>query len=118
LIPGKTNNPNTGDPNAWFGDTEDNFQLQELGYYGTLGRNTAEAPGIATLDLSINKTTSLGERVGLQFRAEFFNIFNRANWGAPNLTSFSRGRASSSFGEITRTTTTSRQIQFGVKIVF
>jgi hypothetical protein len=118
LIPGKDNNPNTGDPNGWFGDSTDNFQLQEAGYYGTLGRNTAEAPGIATLDLSIIKGFALGERADLQFRAEFFNLFNRANWGAPNLTSFSRGNPSSSFGEILTTTTTSRQIQFAVKIVF
>ena len=118
LIPGKDNSPNTGDPDAWFGDVEDNFQEQQTGFYGTLGRNTAEAPGLATFDMAINKGFALSERADLQFRAEFFNLFNRANFGAPSLTTFSRGRASGSFGRITRTTSTSRQIQFALKLLF
>ncbi|MCZ6767836.1 MAG: hypothetical protein O7D93_01160, partial [Acidobacteria bacterium] len=118
LIPGRDNSPNTGDPNAWFGAVTDNFQNQEVGFYGTLGRNTAEAPGIATVDLAINKSFALSERADLQFRTEIFNIFNRANFGAPALATFSRGRASGSFGRISTTTGTSRQIQFALKIVF
>ncbi len=118
LIPGRDNSPNTGDPNAWFGAVTDNFQNQEAGFYGTLGRNTAEAPGIATLDLAINKGFALSERADLQFRAELFNIFNRANFGAPSLTTFSRGRASGSFGRITTPATSAREIQFALKIVF
>jgi hypothetical protein len=118
LIPGKDNSPNTGDPNAWFGAVTDNFQNQPSGFYGTLGRNTAEAPGIATFDLAINKGFALGEEADLQFRAEMFNLFNRANFGAPSLATFSRGRASGSFGRITTTTGTSRQIQLALKIVF
>ena len=118
LIPGKDNSPNTGDPEAWFGSVTDNFEQQQRGFYGTLGRNTAEAPGLATFDLAINKSFALGERADLQFRTEFFNIFNRANFGAPSLATFSRGRASGSFGRISTTTGTSRQIQFALKIVF
>ena len=118
LIPGKDNSPNTGDPEAWFGSVTDNFEQQQRGFYGTLGRNTAEAPGLATFDLAINKSFALGERADLQFRTEFFNIFNRANFGAPRLATFSRGRASGSFGRISTTTGTSRQIQFALKIVF
>ncbi len=118
LIPGRDNSPNTGDPNAWFGAVTDNFQNQEVGFYGTLGRNTAEAPGIATFDLAINKSFALSERADLQFRTEIFNLFNRANFGAPALATFSRGRASGSFGRISTTTGTSRQIQFALKLVF
>ena len=118
LIPGRDNSPNTGDPNAWFGAVTDNFQNQEVGFYGTLGRNTAEAPGNATVDLAINKSFALGERADLQFRTEIFNLFNRANFGAPSLATFSRGRASGSFGRISTTTGTSRQIQFALKVVF
>ena len=118
LISGKDNSPNTGDPNRWFGAVTDNFQQQQPGFYGTLGRNTAEAPGLATFDLALNKGFVLGEGADLQFRAEFFNLLNRANFGAPSLATFSRGRASGSFGRITRTISTSRQIQFALKIVF
>jgi hypothetical protein len=56
--------------------------------------------------------------VTLQFRAEFFNLLNHANFGPPNATLFSAGAASASAGLITATATTSRQIQFGLKLIF
>ena len=120
LIPGRDNSPNTGDPNRWFGDPMDNFEEQEPGFYGNLGRNTGIGPGVATFDLSINKSFSLGETATLQFRSEFFNILNRANFSSPNRTrtAFTRGSPSGSFGQILDTTSTSRQIQFALKIVF
>jgi len=120
LIPGKNNRPNTGDPNAWWGPAGDNFTNQEPGYFGTLGRNTSEGPGLATFDLSINKSFSVGEEASIQFRAEFFNILNHTNFGPPLRTrgAFSRGRANSSFGQILDTGTSSRQIQFALKIIF
>ena len=77
LIPGADNSPNTGDPNRWFGDPDDNFTPSELGYQGTTGRNTAVGPGLATVDFSILKSISMGETARFQFRAEFFNLFNR-----------------------------------------
>jgi hypothetical protein len=63
----------------------------------------------------------MGDRAELQFRAEFFNIFNRANFQGPIRTRSafqSTGSVNSSFGEITQTATTSRNIQFALKIVF
>ncbi len=100
LISGKDNSPNTGDPNGWFGDVTDNFEEQPIGFYGNLGRNTGEGPGLATFDLSINKMFTLSETADLQFRAEFFNILNRANFASPNRTrtAFSRGNPVSTFG--------------------
>ena len=121
LIPGRDNSPNTGSPNAWFGDPEDNFELSERGYYGTVGRNTAVGPGLATVDFSILKNISMGEVTRLQFRAEFFNVFNRTNFHPPERSreSFnSRGGASSSFGAIFETATTNRQIQLALRIDF
>ncbi len=120
LISGADNSPNTGDPNGWFGDPTDNFEEQDPGFYGNLGRNTGEGPGVANFDLSINKSFALGETANLQFRAEFFNILNRANFRSPNRTrtAFTRGAPSGSFGQILDTTTTSRQIQFALKLVF
>ncbi|MFB3068295.1 MAG: TonB-dependent receptor domain-containing protein, partial [Acidobacteriota bacterium] len=135
LRPGAPNNPNTGDPNAWFGpiaevlsddptdcltEGSSSFILctQEQGFFGNLGRNTASMPGLANLDVSIQKNFSIGETADVQFRAEFFNVLNRVNFGVPSRGTFSRGRPNAAFGRITSTTTTSRQIQFALKIIF
>jgi hypothetical protein len=68
---------------------------------------------VANVDLSFTKNSAVGEYVNLQFRAEFFNIFNRANFALPN-----ERITSGSWGRIDRTTLTSRQIQFGLRIEF
>ena len=116
LIPGGNNNPVLGGPDHYFDETQ--FVLQPLGYYGTLGRNTLRIPGVATVDFSMMKKTALAEGTELQFRAEIFNIFNRANFGQPSEVLFSRSGARRPSGRITSTTTTSRQIQFALKITF
>ncbi|MGH9786927.1 MAG: carboxypeptidase regulatory-like domain-containing protein, partial [Terriglobia bacterium] len=103
-------------PNRWFDPNA--FVLPTPGTFGNLGRGVLTGPGLATVDMSLFKTTSLSERTALQFRAEFFNLFNRSNFGAPNAIVFSGGAVSSSAGLITSTTTTSRQIQFGLKLIF
>jgi len=121
LIPGADNSPNTGDPNQWFGAVEDNFAQTERGYFGNLGRNTGVGPGLATVDFSILKNISMGETASFQFRTELFNVFNRTNLHAPERTrgAFGRsGRVNGSFGQIRNTATTSRQIQFAMKILF
>ena len=105
-----------GTPNQWFNPNA--FILPAVGTYGNLGRGTYTGPGLAELDFSAMKTTAITERARLEFRAEFFNILNHTNFGPPNTTVFSGATVSSSAGLITRTTTTSRQIQFGMKLVF
>ena len=70
------------------------------------------------MDLSIFKNTRITERVNLQFRAEAFNLQNRANFANPNQLVFSGAAISSTAGLISATTTKSRQIQFGLKLVF
>ncbi len=88
------------------------------GRFGTLGRNTFRGPGFHNFDLSLIKNTPIGsssnpERAVLQFRAEFFNIFNLVNFGLPaNIVS------GPGFGQISRTAGTSRQIQFSLKILY
>lgn len=95
------------------------FELQEPGTYGNLGRNPLIGPGLFNVDLVLTKGFDFSERMNLQFRAEFFNIFNR-----PNLGDFIRPVFSSpttrngSAGRIFNTTTTSRQIQFGLRLSF
>jgi hypothetical protein len=94
------------------------FALPTPGTYGDLGRGTLTGPGLANLDLSLLKNTRLSERVELQFRSEFFNALNRANFGTPNPIVFTGTATSSSAGLITSTSTMSRQIQFGLKLIF
>jgi hypothetical protein len=71
------------------------------------------------MDLSMFKTTHLTERLNLQFRAEAFNVLNHTNLGVPNLVMLTAsGTPSPSAANITTHATTSRQIQFGMKLVF
>jgi hypothetical protein len=113
-----------GNPNQWFNPNA--FTLPPFGAYGNLGRGTLLGPGMAALDLSVFKNMPVSERVALQFRAEFFNLPNRANFGPPNATVFTNGATTASTvpaispaaGLITATATTSRQIQFGLKMIF
>jgi hypothetical protein len=88
------------------------------GVFGTLGRNTFRGPGLHDFDLALIKDTPLLERAGaarasLQFRAEFFNIFNIVNFGLPSNIVLGPG-----FGEISRTASNSRQIQFSLKLIY
>ena len=120
-VAGFSNNPvlsDGRDPNAYF--DVDAFTLPPEGFWGNVGRNTLIGPGILTFDLGLNKDFSLHEEVTLQFRAEMFNLLNRANFSLPSSTIFTNagGNPSPSAGRITSTTTTSRQVQFALKIVF
>ncbi len=88
------------------------------GFSGNLDRDMLTGPGLATWDLSMLKDTSLHERLNLEFRAEFFNILNRANFNTPNLVVFTPSGVSPTAGVITSTSTTSRQIQFALKLLW
>lgn len=104
-------------PNQWFNPRA--FILPPAGTYGNVGRNTLRGPGIADVDVSLFKDTRLSERMNLEFRAEFFNLLNHANLGMPGRSLFSAsGAPVGSAGVITNTLTTSRQIQFGLKLIF
>jgi hypothetical protein len=105
-----------GQPGQWFNPNA--FILPAAGTYGNLGRGVFRGPGLANLDLSLIKNTQVTERASLQFRAEFFNILNHANFGTPNATVFSSGAINASAGLITTLATTPRQIQFGLKMIF
>jgi hypothetical protein len=89
------------------------------GRFGTLGRNTFRGPAYYDYDFSLIKDTPFGTRksgaelVDLQFRSEFFNLFNIVNMGLPANTINGSG-----FGEISKTAGTSRQIQFSLKLIY
>lgn len=134
----------TGNPNQWFNPLM--FGESPLGTIGNAPRDILEEPGLHNWDFSIVKDTKLGflgEGGSLQFRAEFFNILNHANFGLPNAEVFTgstslnaytptggastpcSGTAScpiqapfASAGQITATSTTSRQVQLALKVVF
>lgn len=121
LRPGADNNPVLGGPDRYFDPSA--FVLQPQGFIGTLGRNTVIGPGLVNFDLAFVKDTpvqAVSEDFSIQFRAEFFNLFNRANFGLPISRVFNdnTGVPAGNVGRITRTVTTSRQIQFGLKIIF
>lgn len=80
--------------------------------YGTLGRNAIRGPGRTNLDLAIAKNTPLGEKLNMEFRVEFFNIFNHAEFMNP-----STSLSSSLFGQIT-STYDPRIMQLGLRFTF
>jgi hypothetical protein len=88
------------------------------GFYGNVGRDTLIGPGLGTWDFSVLKATRLSERLNLQFRAELFNLLNRANFNLPNAVVFTPSGVSPTAGAITSTATTSRQVQFGLKLLW
>ena len=97
------------------------YQLEPVGTFGNTGRNTLRGPGFFDADISLSKDTIIREQIKLQFRAEFFNIFNHENLGNPNMNVFSAsGAVNASAGTITASNagTTPRQIQFGLKLTF
>jgi hypothetical protein len=89
------------------------------GRFGALGRNTFRGPAFYNYDFAFIKDTPFGRRksgtelVSLQFRAEFFNIFNIVTMGLPANTLEGAG-----FGVISKTAGNSRQIQFSLKIIY
>jgi hypothetical protein len=120
LIPGGDINPILSDgrePERYFDSSQ--FVPAPAGFHGKVARNTLRIPGVAQFDFSLVKESRISEEAQLQFRAEFFNILNRANFADPIPRLFlGVGRPDGSAGRIVRTTTTSRQIQFALKIIF
>ncbi len=88
------------------------------GRFGSLGRNTFRGPAFHNFDIAVIKDTPFGHRGNaefgtVEFRAEFFNIFNIVNFGLPS--NIVNG---SGFGIISRTAGASRQIQLSLKIIY
>jgi hypothetical protein len=107
-----------GGPTAYFNPAA--FIQPLPGTYGNAGRNILQGPGLTTTDLSLAKKFSLTERLNLQFRTEAFNLFNHTNFNTPNPVVYAAatGGPSPTAGVITSTSTTSRQIQFGLKLLW
>ena len=107
-----------GGPTQYFNPNA--FIAPASGTYGNAGRDTLIGPGVAELDFSVQKNTMVTEKLKLQFWAEFFNILNSVNFDTPNTVVFTSANspASPTAGVITATSTTSRQIQFALKLLW
>ncbi len=108
----------TGNPSQWFNPAAFLQPPANSGFFGNLGRDTLNGPDLATWDFSALKNMALSERLTLQFRGELFNMLNRANFNTPNLIVFTPTGLSGTAGAITSTSTTSRQVQFAVKLLW
>jgi hypothetical protein len=105
-------------PNHWINPAA--FAVLANGTFGNLGRNAFRAPGITQLDLGVSKLVLLTERFSIRFRADAFNLANRAQYGPPNA-----DISASNFGVITTTVGnyatgrgTPRELQLSIKILF
>jgi hypothetical protein len=102
----------------------DSTSLQCFNLRGNLGRNTLTGPGLLNFDLSVvknNYVKMVSDAFNVQFRTEFFNALNRANFAPPldNRNIFdAKGAAIANAGLITSTQTPSRQIQLALKIIW
>ncbi|HEY3026091.1 MAG TPA: carboxypeptidase regulatory-like domain-containing protein [Pyrinomonadaceae bacterium] len=100
------------------------FVLPAVGFRGTLGRNVIPGPRLFTFDPAVVKSFYMNadHTRSLQFRTEIFNIFNHANFAIPevaNLTIFNDATTrNTTAGQITKTSTPSRQIQFALRFIF
>jgi Carboxypeptidase regulatory-like domain/TonB dependent receptor-like, beta-barrel len=122
VVPGQPLYPANQTPDLWLNPLA--FTTPVNGKWGTAGRNIVRMPGIWAADVSMEKRFPVTERTSLSFRADVFNIFNRAQLGKPNLkwTDPSQG---TTYGAITTPYTTSaigtgtpRQMQFMLRLTF
>ena len=103
------------------------FRLPAAGSFGTLGRGVIRMPSRKNVDFSVNKNWRVGERYGVQFRTEIFNLFNRVNFVGletadlafnNNINDANFGRSTAGgFGRFNRDAGP-REIQFGFKFTF
>ena len=124
--PGVAPNQALGTPDLYFDPCA--FTLQLAGQLGSSGRNVVRGPGFADMDVAFSKDAPLkflGESGKLEFRADAFNLLNRANFALPGRSVFA-GTAtdvtepiSANAGRITTTgVATNRELQFALKIIF
>jgi hypothetical protein len=84
--------------------------------FGDVGRNTLAGPGLLNIDFALLKTTKLSEKVSLQFRSEFFNLFNHPNRATPNNVLENAGGYG--FADTGETDAAPRRIRIALKLIF
>jgi carboxypeptidase family protein/TonB-dependent receptor-like protein len=110
--PNLVGNPNAGPKTVtdWFNINA--FSKPATGTFGNAGRDIIEAPGYTDLDSTLARSFPLPRESNLQFRAEFFNVFNHPNFDPPNVTA-----DSASFGAVP-SAEAPRQMQFALRVTF
>ncbi len=112
-------------PSCWFNPAA--FVIPPPGQFGSVGRNSLVGPGVNDFDFGLYKNNRIGERYNIQFRSQFYNLFNRPNFGAPTLSFLAPAGNNpnpANFGIIRQTraprgdASSSRQIEFGLKVYF
>jgi hypothetical protein len=117
------------DPRAFTWPNPLGLAVPQLGFLGNVGRGTIIGPRLVNFDMALMKSFRFTEETSLQFRAEFFNIFNHANLGLPSVIPLIDDNFGGNLrtgkilynpagGEITETSTENREIQFGLKFIF
>jgi hypothetical protein len=101
----------TRNATTWFNPAA--FATPPAYTFGNVGRNTVVGPGMETMDVSLVRSFSLGERARLETRGEFFNALNHTNLGTPN-----RFVNTAGFGSITEVTTPGREVQVSARVSF
>ncbi|MBI3894427.1 MAG: TonB-dependent receptor [Acidobacteria bacterium] len=97
------------------------YAFPEFGTIGNAGRNTITAPSVFGTDVSLQRDFGLGADRRLQFRMEIFNPLNHTAFSEPRGTAIftgAPGRINPSVGRISSTSTTSRQVQFALRLSF
>ncbi len=126
LNPAFTGSVVTGNPNQWFNPNAFIAPPSNSGFYGNMPRDAYTGPGLATWDFSVFKDTHLSGRTTLQLRLEIFNLLDRANFNTPTLiTHVLQAAPNATFpelsptaGQITNTSTSARQLQLGLKLLW
>jgi hypothetical protein len=95
----------------WFNTAA--FRTPAAFVFGTAGRNTMRGPSLNKADVALERKFALREQAQLGFRAEFFNLFNHTNFDTPE-----RFVNTPQFGTVTMAATSSRQIQFAMRLEF
>jgi len=101
----------TRTPERWFDVAA--FTVPAPFTFGNSAANVLFGPGLVNLDLTVARTFRIGENVALDFRSEFFNLFNDAHFSFPNAVV-----NTPIAGAISETSSSARQIQFGMKLIF
>jgi hypothetical protein len=129
LKPGYDKNPKAGQVDLWYDPNA--FELPDPGFFGNLGRNTVIGPGYSNVDFSLARefpVRRVSDDFRVQFRAEFFNLLNHPNFDLPGnsgnvvaasyIFTNSGGQPNLGATRPIRTVSNSRQIQFGLKLVW
>jgi hypothetical protein len=106
--------PEGSDRTVWFNPAA--FAAGDVGTFGTVGKGAYFGPSTYYWDMGLSRNVRFSDDMNVQFRAEFFNIFNQVNFANPNVSVTGAG-----FGTITATNSAGgdpRIIQFGLKLMF